>query len=100
MLYHFFIAHPEDFASRSSHISILEPAVNGGDLWGTLGKTFSISLLKYNFWGDQNWRHNYPPIQSLIRLSAPFSWPAFSFLFGRPSPSLADVFVMATVTSG
>lgn len=61
MLYHFFVAHPEDFASRSAHISVFSPDVNHGDLWGTLGKTFSVSLLKYNFWGDQNWRHNYPP---------------------------------------
>lgn len=61
MLYHFFVSHPEDFASRSSHISVLSPEVNHGDLWGTLAKTFSASLIKYNFFGDQNWRHNYPP---------------------------------------
>ena len=61
MLYHFFISHPEDFASRSSHIAVFEPAVNHGHLFTTLAKTFSLSLLKYNFWGDQNWRHNYPP---------------------------------------
>jgi len=61
MLYHFFISHPEDFASRSAHISVFSPEVNQGDLLGTVAKTFSLSLLKYNFWGDQNWRHNYPP---------------------------------------
>ncbi|MBP7060589.1 MAG: glycosyltransferase family 39 protein [Candidatus Moranbacteria bacterium] len=61
MLYHFFVSHPEDFASRSSHISVFTPEVNHGNLLGTIGKTFSLSLLKYNFWGDQNWRHNYPP---------------------------------------
>ena len=80
MLYHFFIAHPEDFASRSSHISILEPAVNGGDFWGTLGKTFSISLLKYNFWGDQNWRHNYPPYPVLDPFVGTFFLASFLFL--------------------
>ena len=61
MLYYFFISHPEDFASRSSHISVFAPEINRGDLWGTITKTFSISLIKYNFFGDQNWRHNYPP---------------------------------------
>lgn len=61
MLTYFFITHPEDFASRSSHISIFAPEINHGNLLGTLGKTFSLSLIKYNFWGDQNWRHNYAP---------------------------------------
>jgi len=61
MFYHFFIAHPEDFSSRSVAVSIFSPNVNHGDFFGTLGKTFGTSLLKYNFWGDQNWRHNYPP---------------------------------------
>ncbi|OGI21298.1 MAG: hypothetical protein A2808_01380 [Candidatus Moranbacteria bacterium RIFCSPHIGHO2_01_FULL_55_24] len=61
MLYHFFVAHPEDFASRSAAVSIFSPEINKGDFWGTLGKTFGLSMAKYNFWGDQNWRHNYPP---------------------------------------
>lgn len=61
MLYHFFISHPQDFASRSAAVSILSPEINHGDLLGTLGRTATLSLIKYNFWGDQNWRHNYPP---------------------------------------
>jgi len=61
MLYHFFISHPEDFASRTSHISVFSSEANGGNLPRTLLKTFSLSLIKYNFWGDQNWRDNYPP---------------------------------------
>jgi 4-amino-4-deoxy-L-arabinose transferase-like glycosyltransferase len=69
MLYHFFIAHPEDFASRSTSISVFAPEVNHGDLPGTLIKTFGLSLLKYNFWGDQNWRHNYPPYPVLDPIS-------------------------------
>lgn len=61
MLSYFFITNPGDFASRSSHISIFAPEINKGDILGTLSKTFSLSLIKYNFWGDQNWRHNYAP---------------------------------------
>lgn len=56
-----FVKYPEHFSSRSNSISVLSPEVNKGNLWGTLGKSFGLSIAKYNFWGDQNWRHNYPP---------------------------------------
>lgn len=59
MLYDF-AKHPEHFESRSSAISVFSPEVNHGDMPGTLAKSVSLSLIKYNFWGDQNWRHNYP----------------------------------------
>lgn len=61
MLLDFFYFHPEHYASRTGGISVLNPEVNKGNLLSTLAKTFSLSLGKYNFWGDQNWRHNYPP---------------------------------------
>jgi len=60
-MFYEFVAHPEIFSSRSDSVSILEPAINQGNFWGTLAKTISLSLIKYNFVGDQNWRHNYPP---------------------------------------
>lgn len=56
-----FIQYPEHFQSRSTSISVFSPEVNQGDLWGTLGKSLALSLVKYNFYGDQNWRHNFPP---------------------------------------
>lgn len=56
-----FIQHPEYLESRSASISILSPEVNQGHLLKTLTETIILSLAKYNFWGDQNWRHNYPP---------------------------------------
>lgn len=61
LLYDFLVAHPENFASRSAEVSIFSPNVNGGHFFATLGKTFGLSIIQYNFWGDQNWRHNYPP---------------------------------------
>lgn len=64
MLYDFY-SHPEHFSSRSSSISILSPEVNKGDFWGTLGETFTLSIAKYFTWGDQNWRHNIPPLPIL-----------------------------------
>lgn len=80
MFYDFFITHPEDFESRSSHISVFNPDINHGNLLGTLAKTFSLSLLKYNFWGDQNWRHNYPPYPVLDPFVGTFFLAGFLFL--------------------
>lgn len=80
MFYHLFVAHPEDFISRSAAISIFEPSINKGDFWGLFGKTFSLSLIKYNFFGDQNWRHNYPPYPILDPLVGTFFLAGFLFV--------------------
>lgn len=76
MFYTFFYAHPEYWASRTSEISILNPTVNQGHLLLAFGKTFGLALAKYNFWGDQNWRHNFPPYPLLDPLTG------IAFLFG------------------
>lgn len=83
MLYDFFVSHPEDFESRSSHISVLSPEVNHGDLWGILAKTFSISLVQYTFYGDQNWRHNYPPYPILDPIVGTLFLLGFCILLGQ-----------------
>jgi hypothetical protein len=69
MLLDFFVFHPEHYASRTSEISILNPDVNQGHLFTTFLKTFGLSLAKYNFWGDQNWRQNYVPYPILNPLT-------------------------------
>lgn len=74
-MFYTFYAHPEYFEARSS-ISVLSPDVNHGHLVGTFLRSFSLSLVKYNFWGDQNWRHNYPPYPILDPLTG------IMFLFG------------------
>lgn len=75
MLYTFY-AHPEFFESRSDSISILSPAVNQGHLFQLLFKNIGISLAQFTFYGDQNWRHNYPPYPLLDPLVG------IAFLFG------------------
>lgn len=77
MLYTFFVAHPEYWQSRTSEISITNPEVNEGHLFITFFKTLSLAVLKYNVWGDQNWRHNYPPYAILD----PITGIAFTFGF-------------------
>lgn len=79
MFYNFFISHPEDFESRSAVISVFAPTINNGDLLGTLARTFSLSLIKYNFFGDQNWRHNYPPYPILDPFVGTFFLAGFLF---------------------
>lgn len=76
MLYDFFISHPEHYASRTSQISVLNPETNQGHLLAMIFETFVLSLAKYNFWGDQNWRHNYPPYPLLNPIAG------ISFLVG------------------
>lgn len=68
MLYTFYL-HPEYIQSRTGSISVLNPEVNNGHLFKALFKTISLSVLKYNIWGDQNWRHNYPPYPILDPLT-------------------------------
>lgn len=77
MLYTFFYAHPEYLESRSSEISVFSPERNHGHPYLTLLRSLSLSLIKYNLVGDQNWRHNYPPYAILD----PISGTAFVFGF-------------------
>jgi 4-amino-4-deoxy-L-arabinose transferase-like glycosyltransferase len=77
MLYTIYIAHPEYAESRSSAISVFSPERNFGHPYLTLLRSFSLSLIKYNLVGDQNFRHNYPP----YALLDPISGTAFVFGF-------------------
>lgn len=76
-----FYAHPEHLSSRTGAVSIFSPEINKGDFWGTFGKTLGLSLIKYNFWGDQNWRHNYPPYPILDPFTGIFFLTALGYLF-------------------
>lgn len=75
-----YLTNPEAASSRSASISIFSPEVNKGDFPGTLAKTFGLSLAKYNFWGDQNWRHNYPPYPILDPVVGTFFLAGFIYL--------------------
>ena len=61
-----FYHNPEDFSGRTSEVSVFNPAINHGHLLLTLGKSFGLSLAQFNFYGDQNWRHNLPPWPELF----------------------------------
>jgi len=78
-MFYLFATEPEIFSSRSSAISVFSPEANGGNLPGTLFKTFGLSLIKYNFVGDMNWRHNYPPYPVLDPIVGTFFLAGFLF---------------------
>jgi len=75
MLYTFHV-HPEYFSARTSEVSVFNPDINHGHLLLTIAKTFGLSLVEYNFWGDQNWRQNFPPYPVLDFVTG------LAFLFG------------------
>ncbi|HPN96704.1 MAG TPA: glycosyltransferase family 39 protein [Candidatus Moranbacteria bacterium] len=76
MLYTFFIAHPESWESRTGSVSVFNSEINDGHPIKAFLRSFGLSLAKYTFWGDQNWRHNYPPYPLLDPVSG------VAFLFG------------------
>jgi hypothetical protein len=69
-------ANPQYFYERIDAVSVLSPEANKGNPIGTFLRSFSLSLIKYNIVGDQNWRHNFPPYPILDPLTG------IAFLFG------------------
>lgn len=68
MFYTFYV-HPNYLESRSDAISVFSPQLNKGHPILIIAESFSLSLIKFNFWGDQNWRHNFPPYPILDTLT-------------------------------
>lgn len=91
-----FYAHPEYLESRSASISILSPEVNQGHLVQTFLKSFGMSLVKYNFWGDQNWRHNFPPYPVLDPLTGIMFLAGFIFSIFKLFQLLGQRFLKKT----
>ena len=54
------IAHPAVVLGRPGQVSIFNPTINGGDLWGTLGVHTLRTLEMFFVRGDRIWRHNVP----------------------------------------
>lgn len=75
-MFYTFYQHPEYLESRSAVISVFSPEVNKGNLVGTLLRSLTLSLIKYNYVGDMNWRHNFKPYPLLDYV------PSIAFLFG------------------
>jgi len=75
-MFYTFYTHPQYLEARSDNVSVFSPLVNKGDLSGTFLRSFALSLVKYTFVGDMNWRHNYKPYPLLEFVTGA------AFLFG------------------
>lgn len=56
----FTILHPDLILTRSGQVSIWNPAIHGGDFWGTLANHVTRTLGMFFVKGDRIWRHNVP----------------------------------------
>jgi len=54
------VLHPDVVLGRPGQVSIFSPAINGGDLWGALGRSTLRTLGMFFVRGDRIWRHNVP----------------------------------------
>lgn len=75
-MFYTFYQNPEFLESRSAAVSIFSPEVNNGSVPIAFLKSFSLSLIKYNFVGDMNWRHNFRPYPLLDPIAS------IAFIFG------------------
>lgn len=60
-MFYTFWAHPEYFDSRAEHVFVFSTAVNQGHPIKIFARSFLLSVAKYTFVSDLNWRNNYPP---------------------------------------
>ncbi|MEE8389235.1 MAG: glycosyltransferase family 39 protein [Anaerolineae bacterium] len=54
------VGHLDEVWGRPGQVSILNPTINGGDPWGTLGAHTLRTLGMFFVRGDRIWRHNVP----------------------------------------
>lgn len=54
------VTHWDMVLGRPGQVSILNPAINGGDFWGTLATHTLRTLEMFFVRGDRIWRHNVP----------------------------------------
>ena len=54
------VGHLGVVLGRPDQVSVFNPAINGGDLWGTLGRHTLRTLGMFFVRGDRIWRHNVP----------------------------------------
>ena len=91
----FFLRNPETFSVRLAQVSVLSPAVNEGDPWGTLWRTVRMAWDMWTVAGDANPLYNAPGKPVFDRLLGPFFYLGilvclWQSVAGRPTPKGPD----------
>ncbi len=68
----YFYQHPEFLLTRSGQVSIFNPDLNKGDVWGTFLDVLKKTFFAFFTLGDENWRHNVSGFAFLNPLVAVF----------------------------
>ena len=68
----FFLRNPEAFSVRLAQVSVLSPAVNEGDPWGTLWRTARMAWEMWTVSGDMNPLYNAPGKPVFDAVTGPF----------------------------
>ena len=71
-LANYFYTHPGSFVGRSGQVSVFNPELNQGNLYGTIGQVTALSIQAYFTDGDLNWRHNISNEPFLSIIISPF----------------------------
>ena len=64
-----YATHPGYFSGRASQVSVFARKDKNVSLAATLRHTIGLHMRQFNIKGDQNWRHNYPPVPQLEPLT-------------------------------
>ncbi|MGD2207257.1 MAG: glycosyltransferase family 39 protein, partial [Anaerolineae bacterium] len=70
----FYVTHPEDFMMRLKGVSILNPTLHQGDLWGLFVRSLLGNMGLFGFTGDSNWVYNIPGRPGLDPVQAGLFW--------------------------
>ncbi len=62
-IFYTFHIHPDYVSARTGDVSVFSDTKGG--IVPTLTHSLILSLGKFNFYGDQNWRHGFPPYPTL-----------------------------------
>jgi 4-amino-4-deoxy-L-arabinose transferase-like glycosyltransferase len=70
----FFLTHPGTFVMRASGVSLTNPSLNQGNVWGLLARSVLGNLGLFGFAGDPDWVFNIPGRPATDVVPAVFFW--------------------------